>query len=77
MSIQVATIDHGRGLFARIFAAPRLLVESIAHGLELKAHYEQAVAELNSYSDNDLSSLGIARCDIPRIAAETALAATR
>ena len=77
MSIQVATIDHGRSFFTRLFAAPRLFIEAVVNGMELKANYEQALAELNSYSDNDLAALGLSRYDIPRIAAETALAATR
>jgi len=34
------------------------------------AHYRQLVTEMQKYSDNELTELGIARADIPRIAYE-------
>ncbi len=35
--------------------------------------YRQALAELNVHSDRELSEMGLMRCDLPRIARETAV----
>ena len=37
-----------------------------------RARYRQALAELESMSDRELSEFGLHRCDIPRLAREAA-----
>ena len=45
------------------------LVKSIAKKIEQYNRYRRTVVELSNLTNRDLADIGIARCDIPRIAA--------
>ncbi|WP_241560089.1 DUF1127 domain-containing protein [Solirhodobacter olei] len=46
-------------------------IRSYQEGAARRRAYRQTVWELQTLSDNDLSDLGIARCDIHRVALES------
>jgi uncharacterized protein YjiS (DUF1127 family) len=52
----------------------RRAVQSLAAWSHERRSYNRAVFELDQLSDRDLADIGIARCDIPAVARETAKA---
>ena len=45
------------------------LVKNIAKKIEQYNRYRRTVIELSNLTNRDLADIGIARCDIPRVAA--------
>jgi len=45
------------------------ILEKIAKKIEQYNRYRRTVIELSNLTNRDLADIGIARCDIPRIAA--------
>ncbi len=48
------------------------MFEQMKHQMQNWQRYRRALAELNVHSDRELADLGIMRCDLPRLARETA-----
>ena len=63
---RASTLETGRGLAASLAS----LLRRLGRDRALRQAFRRTVAELDACSERDLHDLGIARCDIPRIARE-------